>query len=99
MYNDANLPDDEAWVAMAQDLRETKEARNNLTKENSYVFFFPTIHTLVLKTYLVQATEAKAGGGGFTERRVRDNFFFVLLNLFFSVHSWGDLLRANGLIS
>lgn len=42
MYNDANLPDDEAWVAMAQDLRETKEARNNLTKENSCVipFFF-----------------------------------------------------------
>ena len=42
MYNDANLPDDEAWVAMAQDLRETKEARNNLTKENSCVLFsFP----------------------------------------------------------
>ena len=39
MYNDANLPDDEAWVAMAQDLRETKESRNNLTKENSCVFF------------------------------------------------------------
>lgn len=37
MYNDANLPDDEAWVAMAKDLRQTKEARNNLTKENSYV--------------------------------------------------------------
>ena len=40
MYNDANLPDDEAWVAMAQDLRETKEARNNLTKENSCVILF-----------------------------------------------------------
>ena len=40
MYNDANLPDDEAWVAMAQDLRETKEARNNLTKENSCVISF-----------------------------------------------------------
>ena len=39
MYNDANLPDDEAWVAMAKDLRETKEARNNLTKENSCVIF------------------------------------------------------------
>ncbi|KAF8812237.1 hypothetical protein BYT27DRAFT_7182669 [Phlegmacium glaucopus] len=35
MYNDANLPDDEAWVAMAKDLQQTKEARNNLTKENS----------------------------------------------------------------
>jgi hypothetical protein len=40
MYNDVNLPDDEAWVAMAKDLRETKEARNNLTKENSCVIFF-----------------------------------------------------------
>ncbi|KAJ7368468.1 hypothetical protein DFH08DRAFT_26721 [Mycena albidolilacea] len=35
MYNDANLPDDEAWVSMSTDLRKTKEARNTLTKENS----------------------------------------------------------------
>ncbi|KAJ7765035.1 hypothetical protein DFH07DRAFT_811208 [Mycena maculata] len=35
MYNDANLPDDEAWVSMSTDLRKTKEARNVLTKENS----------------------------------------------------------------
>ncbi|KAJ6539507.1 hypothetical protein B0H19DRAFT_1179379 [Mycena capillaripes] len=35
MYNDANLPDDEAWVSMSTDLRKTKEARNELTKENS----------------------------------------------------------------
>jgi protein ECT2 len=49
MYNDANLPVDEAWAAMAQDLRETKEARNNLTKENSYVFSFFSYNTLVLK--------------------------------------------------
>ncbi|KAF8165546.1 hypothetical protein B0H34DRAFT_689520 [Crassisporium funariophilum] len=35
MYNDANLPDDEAWVAMAKDLRTTKETRNNLSRENS----------------------------------------------------------------
>ncbi|KAF9464393.1 hypothetical protein BDZ94DRAFT_1161981 [Collybia nuda] len=35
MYNDINLPDDEAWVAMSSDLRRTKEARNALTKENS----------------------------------------------------------------
>ena len=40
MYNDANLPDDEAWVAMAKDLRQTKEARNDLTKENSFVVAF-----------------------------------------------------------
>ncbi|KAG6854872.1 hypothetical protein C0991_012062 [Blastosporella zonata] len=35
MYNDLNLPDDEAWVAMSKDLKQTKEARNDLTKENS----------------------------------------------------------------
>jgi len=35
MYNDINLPDDEAWVAMSEDLRTTKEARNALSKENS----------------------------------------------------------------
>ncbi|KAF7288279.1 DH domain-containing protein [Mycena chlorophos] len=35
MYNDANLPDDEAWASMSTDLRNTKEARNALSKENS----------------------------------------------------------------
>ncbi|TFK43736.1 hypothetical protein BDQ12DRAFT_752507 [Crucibulum laeve] len=35
MFNDANLPDDEAWLAMSKDLRQTKESRNALTKENS----------------------------------------------------------------
>ncbi|KXN89579.1 Rho guanine nucleotide exchange factor gef2 [Leucoagaricus sp. SymC.cos] len=35
MYNDASLPDDEAWRAMAKDLQETKEARNNFSRENS----------------------------------------------------------------
>ena len=37
MYNDANLPEDEAWTAMSADLRRTKESRNALAKENSYV--------------------------------------------------------------
>ncbi|KAG0709787.1 hypothetical protein DFH29DRAFT_885797 [Suillus ampliporus] len=35
MYNDAHLPDDEAWTNMTADLRETKESRNELRKENS----------------------------------------------------------------
>jgi len=35
MYNDANLPEDEAWISMTKDLRQTKEGRNALTKENS----------------------------------------------------------------
>ncbi|KAJ4478292.1 hypothetical protein J3R30DRAFT_2885247 [Lentinula aciculospora] len=34
MYNDVNLPEDEAWHAMTEDLRVTKEARNKLTQEN-----------------------------------------------------------------
>ncbi|KAI0065897.1 hypothetical protein BV25DRAFT_1821601 [Artomyces pyxidatus] len=37
MYNDAHLPADGAWAAMAQDLRRSKEARNALTRENSCV--------------------------------------------------------------
>ncbi|KIK67960.1 hypothetical protein GYMLUDRAFT_36761 [Collybiopsis luxurians FD-317 M1] len=35
MYNDVNLPVDEAWQAMTADLRATKEARNKLSQENS----------------------------------------------------------------
>ena len=35
MYNDANLPEAEAWVAMTSDLRETKKQRANLENENS----------------------------------------------------------------
>ncbi|KAF8897687.1 hypothetical protein BD779DRAFT_1608223 [Infundibulicybe gibba] len=35
MYNDANLPEDEAWQAMSDDLRQTKESRNALSRENS----------------------------------------------------------------
>ncbi|KAG8925444.1 hypothetical protein FRC00_003971 [Tulasnella sp. 408] len=35
MYNDASLPDDEAWVAMANDLQKAKEARNEFSRENS----------------------------------------------------------------
>ena len=37
MYNDANLPEDEAWTAMTKDLKATKEARNTLAQENSCV--------------------------------------------------------------
>ena len=57
---------------------------------------------MVLKIWLVQATQAKAGRGGFTERGVRDSFFFLfsLSDLYlFCFHRWGDLLRVHGLIS
>ncbi|KAH0839928.1 hypothetical protein J3R83DRAFT_882 [Lanmaoa asiatica] len=35
MYDDANLPHAEAWESMTKDLRQTKESRNALSKENS----------------------------------------------------------------
>ena len=35
MYNDAQLPDDEAWTALTTDLQQAKQARNNLSKENT----------------------------------------------------------------
>ncbi|KAG9038527.1 hypothetical protein FRB95_000748 [Tulasnella sp. JGI-2019a] len=35
MFNDAGLPETEAWEALTQDLQQTKDARNNLAKENT----------------------------------------------------------------
>ncbi|KAH9482553.1 Rho guanine nucleotide exchange factor gef2 [Psilocybe cubensis] len=35
MYNDANLPENEALHALARDLQQTKEVKNNLSRENS----------------------------------------------------------------
>jgi hypothetical protein len=35
MYNDVNLPEDEALVAMSNDLRQAKAARNALRKESA----------------------------------------------------------------
>lgn len=37
MFNDAHLPHTDAWVTMTRDLRQSKESRNALSKENSYV--------------------------------------------------------------
>ena len=34
MYDDINLPDNEAWEAMTRDLRQAKADRNDLAKEN-----------------------------------------------------------------
>jgi protein ECT2 len=50
MYNDANLPEDEAWAAMSKDLRQTKESRNVLAKENSYVPLELTFHRIMIET-------------------------------------------------
>ena len=35
MFNDANLPHDEAWSAMTADFKRAKEDRNKLAKENA----------------------------------------------------------------
>jgi len=35
MFNDAHLPHTDAWAAMTRDLRQSKESRNALSKENS----------------------------------------------------------------
>lgn len=34
MFNDAVLPEDEAWAAMTRDLTETKKARTEMEREN-----------------------------------------------------------------
>jgi len=34
MFNDAHLPEAQAWDALTMDLRQAKDARNALTKEN-----------------------------------------------------------------
>ena len=39
MFKDVNLPEDESWAAMTKDLRTTKDARNALTKEVSWVIY------------------------------------------------------------
>ena len=39
MFNDVRLPETDAWAAMTRDLRQCKESRNALSKENSYIFF------------------------------------------------------------
>ena len=37
MFNDMHLPETDAWAAVTRDLRQSKESRNALSKENSYV--------------------------------------------------------------
>lgn len=37
MFNDATLPEDEAWAAMSRDVVESKKARNEAERLNLYV--------------------------------------------------------------
>jgi hypothetical protein len=76
MFNDAHLPETDAWAAMARDLRQSKESRNALSKENSYV---PEINLSATRCELIpflsQATQAAAGRARIREGRVRPTPF------------------------
>ena len=37
MFNEASLPEDEAWTALTRDLTESKKARNEVERQNLYV--------------------------------------------------------------
>jgi len=41
MYEDANLPETDAWEALTRDLRAAKDARNEKERENEYVVLYP----------------------------------------------------------
>jgi hypothetical protein len=71
MFNDAHLPDTDAWAAMTRDLRESKEGRNALSKENSYVSAIVPETQHDASSFLSQATQAAIGRDGIRERRVR----------------------------
>jgi len=63
MYNDAHLPDTDAWVAITRDLRQSKESRNALSRENSYVPHDRSRGRTLTRVYpLSQATQATVGG-------------------------------------
>ena len=58
MYTEINLPDEEAWATMAINLRETKEARNAISRENLWVTFMIAVHWIRTDPKL-QATQAE----------------------------------------
>ena len=102
MYNDAQLPDEEAWTALTTDLQQTKQARNDLSKENAYVPRYLTWSSLT-PSGPIQTTEAAVVRGRATERRVSQGNSprLLIVQQMLTVVSrfrWGALLRAHGLI-
>ena len=75
MFSDAHLPHTDAWVAMTRDLRQSKESRNALSKENSYVSAINS----EMRHDAFQATQATFGRIRIREGRVRCSacFHFV----------------------
>jgi len=80
MFNDAHLPDTEAWAAMTRDLRQSKEGRNALSKENSYVStVIPRRDVMRAAHTFSQTTQAAISRIRIREGRVRPaRFPFVI---------------------
>lgn len=77
MFNDAHLPDTDAWAAMTRDLRQSKESRNALSKENSYVSVIYSGYQHDAGSFLSQATQTATGRVRIREGRVRPPCFIA----------------------
>lgn len=72
MFNDASLPEDEAWAALARDLTAAKKARNETERLNLYVLYVACQpHT---DSDLAQTTSPRPGRDGDSERIVSVRF-------------------------
>lgn len=69
MYRDVSLPGDEAWVALTEDLRLAKGARNALRQENTYVCLRSSL-LLWLTRLPTQRAKSTTHGGGVRKGRV-----------------------------
>ena len=92
MYNDIMLPDDEGWTAITTDLRQTKEARNALSKENSYVSL---INLYGLDTMSFQATQTTYIRDRIGARRVCSVAELIVFADYL-LPSWRNQLQARG---
>ena len=75
MFNDAHLPDTDAWTALTRDLRQSKESRNALSKENSYVSTVDRDVVRAAHTFS-QTTQAAISRNRIGKGRVRPACFF-----------------------
>jgi hypothetical protein len=63
MFQDVNLPESEAWHAMINDLRKTKDEWSTLSKENSWVLFSETWKFINIDFYWNKITQMKFTAG------------------------------------
>jgi hypothetical protein len=107
MFNDAHLPDTDAWAAMTRDLRQSKESRNALTKENSYVSAIDSGRTRMrahsflrqLKRRLAEIESEKEEYVPHVPFRghLGPSYHGASYNI--RLDRWGAILRRHGLIS